>query len=267
MTENSVPNSIGKINPPLCECGCGTPLSPAKHAYKFKGRIIRKGQYFRYIRSHINSVHESRLWEYLCSKSIVENGCRVWNACSDKSVRGTVVFRGKKRQVHIVSWILHNGDIPDGMKVMHKCDNPPCFDPGHLQLGTQKDNVHDAFLKGRMPCGERHWKSKLTERDVREIIKLRSDGMNRYEIADRFHIHFSSVNRIVGRRKWRHLDIPKPELSWACKPKLPQHREEILSMVASGKTFRFIGSCFNATGEAVGSYLRRNPPSHPSLSA
>lgn len=50
---------------------------------------------------------------------------------------------------HRVSWVIHNGAIPPGMAVLHRCDIGECVNPEHLFLGTQTDNMKDMQEKGR----------------------------------------------------------------------------------------------------------------------
>ena len=61
-----------------------------------------------------------------------------------------IYHNGIRRYQHVLAWEMHNAEpVPEGMVVMHTCDNSSCFNPNHLVLGTQQDNVNDALAKGR----------------------------------------------------------------------------------------------------------------------
>ena len=76
-------------------------------------------------------------------------GCWEWQGDLTHNGYGRVKVDGKAKRVHRVMWELRHGPIPDGMVVMHKCDNPKCCNPEHLELGTQRENVADMIQKNR----------------------------------------------------------------------------------------------------------------------
>jgi len=78
-----------------------------------------------------------------------ENGCHVWPGSKCKKGYGLRAYHGKTYRVHRVAWVHHFGEIPAGMHVCHRCDNPACANPEHLFLGTNEDNVRDKIRKGR----------------------------------------------------------------------------------------------------------------------
>jgi hypothetical protein len=110
----------------------------------------------------------------------------------------------KKVLAHRHIWEQCFGPIPVGMFVLHKCDNPPCVNPEHLFLGTQKDNMMDMIAKGRGVdnSGSRHGMSKLTDQQVCEILLSSETGVS---IAKRFGVGKSTVSRIRNDKGWRHL--------------------------------------------------------------
>lgn len=81
------------------------------------------------------------------------NSCWIWGLRVDKQGYGRINFNSKTEQAHRISYKAFRGDIPNGMCVLHKCDNPTCVNPDHLFLGTKKDNVQDMILKGRANFG------------------------------------------------------------------------------------------------------------------
>lgn len=76
------------------------------------------------------------------------SGCWLWTRSVSMGY-GKLWWDKKHQRAHRVSWELHNGAIPDGMLVLHKCDTPPCINPAHLFLGTHADNAADKIAKGR----------------------------------------------------------------------------------------------------------------------
>jgi len=68
---------------------------------------------------------------------------------------------------HRYSWILAHGPVPNGLHVLHRCDNPPCCNPSHLFLGTHQENMADRVAKGRAKGAK-----KLFPDRVRPIRKI-----------------------------------------------------------------------------------------------
>lgn len=81
------------------------------------------------------------------------NGCWVWTGTRNKQGYGVIGISVNGRPAGIpaprVQWMHSFGEIEAGQVVMHACDNPPCINPDHLQLGTQGDNLNDMRTKGR----------------------------------------------------------------------------------------------------------------------
>src|SRR4051812_40033550 len=76
--------------------------------------------------------------------------CIVWTGRFRTNGYGRCSIASCDLQAHRVSWEIHNGPIPDGFWVLHRCDNRPCVNPLHLFLGTHTDNMRDCAAKGRI---------------------------------------------------------------------------------------------------------------------
>lgn len=77
------------------------------------------------------------------------NGCLEWIGAIGAAGYGMTTYFGKRASVHRLAWELQNGPIPPGMVVCHTCDNRKCVAIEHLFIGTQSDNIRDAWSKGR----------------------------------------------------------------------------------------------------------------------
>jgi len=157
-----------------------------------------------------------------------ENGCLVWSGATQHKY-GRVWHDNKTHQAHRKAWELKNGNIPAGMLVCHKCDNPPCCNPQHLFLGTDADNVADKVRKGRQAriTGDRHWSKRmpdriargskfvsasLSEKDIPVIFYLRNKQRMRYkDIAEIYQTSNAVIGSVIRRSMWRHVEV-HPEL-------------------------------------------------------
>ena len=79
-----------------------------------------------------------------------ESGCWEWTGTKTRGGYGLISDKRRKKLTHRVYYEFYTGEpIPQGKILMHLCDNPPCVNPEHLAVGTQRDNVNDMYAKGR----------------------------------------------------------------------------------------------------------------------
>jgi len=89
---------------------------------------------------------EDRLW----SRVDRSGDCWVWTGQRLPAGYGQLRCGGRRRiYTHRLAWTLAYGEIPAGLFVLHRCDNPPCCNPAHLWLGDAGDNIRDCFAKNR----------------------------------------------------------------------------------------------------------------------
>ena len=137
---------------------------------------------------------------------VPEAGCWLWLAGVDKDGYGKVKVDRRHIRAHRWSWELHNGPIPAGLHVCHRCDVPGCVNPSHLFLGTNVENDQDKRRKGRQYVLPLHREPKITEEAVREIRRLRGK-VTIVGLGKRFGLHHSQISRIQRGKYWAHLPL------------------------------------------------------------
>jgi hypothetical protein len=103
---------------------------------------------------------------------------------------------------HRYAWIRAYGPIPEGMQVLHRCDNPACIRLEHLFLGTHADNMEDMTRK------DRHGRSKLSVEEVRHIKALLEEGRTLRSLSVQFDIGYNTLWNIKHGRSWKWIRIP-----------------------------------------------------------
>lgn len=151
--------------------------------------------------------------------------CWVWTR--SRSANGYAVFSVNHVNVHAsrVAYELTCGPIPEGLWVLHKCDNPVCVRGDHLFLGSAKDNTQDMLSKGRAACGERNGyytqperrsqlpgegssSAKLTDDAVVDIRKRFAGGTaTNAELAAEYKVTGAAISAIVYGKNWTHLPV------------------------------------------------------------
>jgi hypothetical protein len=135
----------------------------------------------------------------------METGCWEWNKATAFHGYGVINWKGKIIRVHRLSYELANGPIPDGMQVLHECDNPCCCNPDHLRLGTVADNMMDVKNRLRGTIGEKARHAKLTTEGVVEIMKMIDSGIDIGLISEKFDVTRKSIVNVQSGHTWRHV--------------------------------------------------------------
>ena len=149
-------------------------------------------------------TQEERFWDKIRKNQ--DNDCIEWIGAINITGYGHFWYNGKCERAHRVSWQIHHGDIPDGLFVLHSCDNTKCVNPEHLWLGNNQDNAIDMCNKGRHcdNSGENQGRSKLTREYVEVIRSIYSDGrITMKELAKDFGVSQGSISLIVNYKIWR----------------------------------------------------------------
>lgn len=197
----------GALSKMICKVqGCTNNVVSTKHGMcnKHHLRFKKHGTTSDKVLINLRSLSvRDRLFR--CMKINEDTGCWEWQKGLFSTGYGQMSVKGRNRGAHVVAYEIFNGEIPEGMLVCHKCDNPICINPEHLFLGTNKDNMEDMVNKGRSAVAN-NGHVKMTEDQVRELLKMYKTGRySRKELADYFLISINTVSSIINGVSWKHI--------------------------------------------------------------
>ena len=114
----------------------------------------------------------------------------------------TINDKGYLQTIPRYLYILKYGNVPDNIVIRHKCDNPLCINLEHLESGTARDNVNDKVIRGRQPYGENSSLSKLSEKQVKEILNSK---LKQKELSKIYNVSQATISLIRTGKRWKYL--------------------------------------------------------------
>lgn len=163
---------------------------------------------------------EDQFWKFVRRS---RKGCWLWTGGTTSDGYGKFQVAGAHSptgkhftaRASRVAWFLSHGAWPPAtLQIRHTCDTPLCVRPDHLLLGTVRDNMNDMFDRGREgnrgnrtnhARGEQHHWTKLTQKQVLEILKKSRNGATRASLAKQFGVTECAIRDIVKGRSWKWL--------------------------------------------------------------
>ena len=128
--------------------------------------------------------------------------CWSWTGNKNSDGYGRFWFRDRLDNAHRVSYEIHIGPIPNGMHIMHSCDNRECTNPKHLSVGTHQDNIRDRTLKKReVPCnGIKNGRAKL---NIRQVVTIKLSDESCAYLGRKYGVSYSQISKVRRGVAWK----------------------------------------------------------------
>lgn len=149
----------------------------------------------------MNTKEVFRVAHRFWTKVETSKTCWEWTGTLLGKGYGGFSFQGKMMTAHRFIWTMEKGPIPDGMCVLHHCDNMRCVRPSHLFIGSVQDNIDDRNEKGRTARGTNTGQWKLTDEQCEEIRKSPERGI---DLAKKYGVTHDHISRIRNGRQRFH---------------------------------------------------------------
>jgi HNH endonuclease len=164
--------------------------------------------------------------------------CLIWTGPKTAGY-GCFYDRAGLNLVHRLAYECWVGPIPKGMCVLHICNVRDCCQPEHLKLGTRQDNMDDMVRDGRSCVGVAHWSSKLSTKEVEQVLRLVGERRSFSSIARKFDVNEWVISGIAHGRTYK--DIPGVRRPPVSRP-----------------TNRFLGAIYNKRDDIWSACLQLN---------
>jgi transposase len=190
------------------------------------------------------------------------NRCHEWAGSRHSFGYGLVVIDQHQILVHRLFYELHNGPIPHGLHVLHRCDNPPCCNPAHLFTGTHTDNMRDMDAKGRNQKRSRN----TSDEEYAIAVEMRRNGARQKEIAERLGRSQAQVSAmLLGRFAYAtagRVESARPHHRITFTA---EHLEQARAMRAQGATYQQIADAIGYRASSIyialhKTWRERTPP-------
>jgi hypothetical protein len=176
---------------------------------------------------------EKRFWEKVARGEPDE--CWEWQAGRTSKGYGSFYIKGKNKRAHRVAYLLANGEAPpDGLFVMHSCDNPPCVNPAHLSAGSHRQNTDDRIAKGRAVYST----VVLAPCDVASIRQRVADGEKAADVGRAFNISYQRLYKLLHGETYKDDGGPiagaiEPRHRPASETRSPLSADDVLEIRAA----------------------------------
>lgn len=141
-------------------------------------------------------------------------GCWIWTGGTTGEGYGDLTYQRRRHLAHRFAWQLTNArSIPEGVVVRHRCDNPPCVRPEHLELGTTAQNVRDSYARrrrttGNPTLGSGRPNAVLDDELVADLRRQARTGQSIRSIAKGSPFSYATIYRAIRGSGWPHVSEP-----------------------------------------------------------
>lgn len=120
-------------------------------------------------------------------------------------------YRNRMTSAPRIAYELAYGTPPPAdLYALHRCDNPPCVRPSHLEIGSNAMNLTQCYERSRGRTGSAHNFAKLTEAIVAEArTRYRTEGLSSLALAEIYGVGQPTMSAALHGRTWKHgVSVP-----------------------------------------------------------